>query len=447
MFRSRQITGALASLAAGTLAVTIAGAAVPALAATPNAVTGTPANGTPQLSPNGHIEQVRQLVQCGRRMYAVGKFTRISQGGKVFKRRNAFSFKATAPYTVSSWRPGVNGEVNSIAFKHGDCSSAFLGGSFSRVHGKRAHNIVKVNTSTGARRKKFARRADKAVETIVVHGRHVLVGGFFTAINGSGRNYYASLNSRTGHDDRYLRLRISGHYVFPGVSANRTRIYNQQLSRHGKRLLVEGDFTSVRGKHREQIFMLNLRRTQARVSRWRSAEFLQSCATDEPFYIHDAAWSPDSKTVYTAATGGQPFNISTSDPRSGLCDAAAAFPSSARRVHHIWVNYTGCDSLYSTIADRHTAYFAGHERWANNSNGCNEAGPGAIPAQGMVGLRPSDGSVIFNPTRSQGLGADDMLLTSAGLWIASDNFIDSNGTRADKCAKQTGHAGICFLPY
>src|SRR6266536_844063 len=358
MFRSRQITGALASLAAGTLAVTIAGAAVPALAATPNAVTGNPANGTPQLSPNGQIEQVRQLVQCGRRMYAVGKFTRISQGGEVFKRRNACSCKATAP-----------------------C------------------------------------------------------------------NYYASLNARTGHDDRYLRLRISGHSVFPGVSANRTRIYNQQLSRHGKRLLVEGDFTSVRGKHREQIFMLNLRRTQARVSRWRSAEFLQSCATDEPFYIHDAAWSPDSKTVYTAATGGQPFNISTSDPRSGLCDAAAAFPSSARRVHHIWVNYTGCDSLYSTIADRHTAYFAGHERWANNSNGCNEAGPGAIPAQGMVGLRPSDGSVIFNPTRSQGLGADDMLLTSAGLWIASDNFIDSNGTRADKCAKQTGHAGICFLPY
>jgi hypothetical protein len=177
MIRSRQITGALAGLAAGTLAVTIAGAAVPALAATPRAVTGNPANGTPQLSPNGHIERVRQLVQCGRRMYAVGKFTRISQGGTVFKRRNAFSFKATAPYTVSHWRPGVNGTVNSIAFKHGDCTSAFLGGSFSRVHGKRARNIVKVNTSTGAIRRKFARKADKAVQTIVVHGRHVLVGG------------------------------------------------------------------------------------------------------------------------------------------------------------------------------------------------------------------------------------------------------------------------------
>jgi hypothetical protein len=35
-----------------------------------------------------------------------------------------------------------------------------------------------------------------------------------------------------------------------------------------------------------------------------------------------------------------------------------------------------------------------------------------------------------------------MLVTSAGLWIASDN-LDSS----DRCGGATGHAGICFLPY
>ncbi len=40
------------------------------------------------------------------------------------------------------------------------------------------------------------------------------------------------------------------------------------------------------------------------------------------------------------------------------------------------------------------------------------------------------------------LGADDMLLTSAGLWIASDN---DAGT--DTCGGVSGLAGICFLPY
>jgi hypothetical protein len=35
-----------------------------------------------------------------------------------------------------------------------------------------------------------------------------------------------------------------------------------------------------------------------------------------------------------------------------------------------------------------------------------------------------------------------MLLTSAGLWIASDNFDGSTN-----CGPESGLAGICFLPY
>jgi len=461
MFRHHsRVAGTLVSLAAGTLAAALAGAALaadPALAAQQkltiqNSVSPTPASGTPQLAPNGTVEQVRQLVKCGTRMYAVGSFTQISQGTRVFTRRNAFSFRATAPYTVSSWRPGVNGEVNSIAFRHGHCGSAYLGGTFSRVHGTRARNIVKVNTSTGAVRRRFARHADNTVETIVVHRRHVLAGGFFKSINRSGRNYYASLNSRTGRDDRYLRLHVSGHYSFPGVQANRTRIYNQQLSPLGRRLLVEGDFTRVHGTHREQIFMLRLRRARARVTRWRSAEFFGSCADNEPFYIHAASWSPDSSTVYIAANGFKPFDNSSSAPRTGLCDAASAFPPANRKVGHKWINYTGCDSLFSTAADSSTAYFGGHERWADNPDGCNVAGPGAISAPGMGGFVPGTGALLLNSggtaglySRSRGLGADDMLTTSQGLWIASDNFA-ADVTGFDKCGGQAGHAGICFLP-
>jgi hypothetical protein len=35
-----------------------------------------------------------------------------------------------------------------------------------------------------------------------------------------------------------------------------------------------------------------------------------------------------------------------------------------------------------------------------------------------------------------------MLMTNAGLWIASDNF--QNNTM---CGGATAHAGICFLPF
>jgi hypothetical protein len=447
----RLVTGTLVSLVS-TLAVTVAGSPVPALADQHSTVSAVPASGTPQLAPNGTVEQVRQIVQCGSRMYAVGSFTKISQGGRVFTRRNAFSFKATAPFTVTNWRPGVNGEVNTIAFRGRHCASAYLGGSFTRVHGRRARNIVKVNTTTGAVRRRFARHAGRTVETIVVHGRHVLTGGFFKSINGSGRNYYASLNSRTGRDDRYLRLSISGHYNFPGVIGNRTRIYNQQVSPSGRRLLVEGDFRRVHGTHREQIFMLSLRLHRARVTRWRSPEFYHSCALSEPFYVQAASWSPDNSTVYVAATGFRPAGTTKTDPRTGLCDAASAFPSANRRVHHKWINYTGCDSLFSTAADSTTAYFGGHERWADNANGCNAAGPGAIPAPGMGGFVPGTGALLLNSdrtaglfSRSRGLGADDMLRTSQGLWIASDNFL-ADKTGSDRCGGQPGHSGICFLP-
>src|SRR5215469_17811258 len=100
-------------------AVATAGAALllmstsqPALAS----VKATPASGTPQLPPTGTTEQIRQLVQCGQVMYAVGSFTSISQNGTTFARNNIFSFSASSPYAVTSWNPNVNGVVNSIAF-------------------------------------------------------------------------------------------------------------------------------------------------------------------------------------------------------------------------------------------------------------------------------------------------------------------------------------------
>jgi hypothetical protein len=74
-------------------------------------------------------------------------------------------------------------------------------------------------------------------------------------------------------------------------------------------------------------------------------------------------------------------------------------------------------------------------------------GPGTPPAPGMAGLNPSTGALYTNSqgtagyySRARGLGADDMLITSAGLWIAS-NFEGSAS-----CGGVQGHTGICFLP-
>ena len=54
--------------------------------------------------------------------------------------------------------------------------------------------------------------------------------------------------------------------------SNTTQVYNQQLSHGGTLDLVEGDFTSVGGLPRQQIFMLNVGGTTATVTGWTSPE-------------------------------------------------------------------------------------------------------------------------------------------------------------------------------
>jgi len=436
-------------------------AAVQAAATGP--VSATPATGTPTLAPTGTTETVRQLVQCGGTMYAVGSFTSISGSNGTFTRNNIFSFSATSPFKVTPFHPNVNGEINSIAFNGGSCAHAYIGGQFTSVNGTAVANLAEISTSTGNVVSGFGSHAGGGhVDTILAVKGHLLVGGTFTSVNGNkgADPYYASLNPITGQDDGYLRLNVSGHYQFPKVKSNSTEVYNQQLSHSGKLLLAEGDFTSVGGKGRQQIFMLNVAQSPAKVTGWSSPEFDGSrgnlpggfayqCGDSHPFYVHAAAWSPDDSTVYLADTGVHPWNWDGSFPMVGLCDAAAAFPASQKEVTHDWIAYDGCDSLYSAAADASAVYVGGHNRWFPNQNACNAKGQGAIPAPGLAGLKPASGSLILNSSgkaglysRSRGHGADDMLLTSAGLWVASDNF--GGGIQ---CGGVSGFAGICFLPY
>ncbi len=204
------------------------------------------------------------------------------------------------------------------------------------------------------------------------------------------------------------------------------------------------------GVARQQMFMLNVGGSKASVTGWTSPTLNIAC-TPQTFWAHGGAWSPDDSTVYVATTGYNEPGVSGSGPRpaGSPCDTAMAFPATQASVSPKWINQTGCDSLYTTAADSQGAYFGGHERYSMNPNGCDTLGPGGYNAPGMEGLNPANGALFVNSagsagyySRARGLGADDMLLTSAGLWIASDNFDGS-----DTCGGVSGHAGICLLPY
>jgi hypothetical protein len=432
----------------------------PAVAQT-GPVSPIPVSGTPTLTTTGTTEQIRQLVQCGGNMFAVGTFTSITWNGQTYPRNNIFEFSATEPFTVSPWNPDVNGTVNTIAFNDGNCADAYIGGQFTSVGGAAAKNIAEIDTTVGALVSGFKDNASGAVETILAVDGHLLTGGRFKGINGSSADpYYASLSPTTGKNDGFLDLDVSGHYVYHAVRDNSTEVYNQQLSPNGTLDLVEGDFTSVGGLPRQQIFMINVSGTTATVTGWSSPQWDGSdpsaypywqCGDSHPFYIQAAAWSPDGSTIYIADTGYKPvaWNGVLPLPSTELCDLVAAFPSTQQEVTDDWINFDGCNSMYSVAADSSAVYAGGHERWADDQDGCKHAGPGYINAPGMGGFNPSTGALLLNSagtaglySRSRGHGADDMLLTGAGLWIASDNF--DGGT---SCGGEAGFSGICFLPY
>jgi hypothetical protein len=446
-FVSRRLSAGVGAIVVA-LATGASGYASPALgapsAASAGPVSTRPASGTPTLTKTKTTQVIRQVVQCGSMMYAVGHIWSVAQNGTTYSRPGLFSFSATAPYTLSALNANVNGEVNTIAFtKHRGCADAYIGGSFTSVNGKSATNIAEISTTTGQVVSTFGRNANGTVETMVGYQDHLLTGGEFTRTNGFSRYYFESLNPFSGKVDSFVNLHLQGHVFGQGRF-----VYNQQLSHSGTLDLVEGNFTSVGGLSRQQIFMLNLGGSTAQVTGWTSPEFSQHCVSKEAFYLRSAAWSPDDSTVYTASTGFHPLNwTSGSFPLTGLCDTAAAFPATRASVSHNWIEYSGCDSYYSVAADDGAVYVAGHPRWADNQNGCNNAGPGAVPDPGLQGLSLTTGTALLN---SQGkalyhmsrANADSMLITSAGLWIGSSNRFGSQ-----VCDGVSGHSGICFLPY
>ena len=413
-------------------------------------VSATPVTNIPHLATTSSTtEQIRQIVQCGGTMYAVGSFTAIVKGSTSYPRTDIFSFSASAPYKVTPWAPNVVSSstkvdndgaaaVNSIAFNGGNCADAYIGGHFTSVNGTSVTNIAEISTSTGSVVTGFAHAANAGVDTLATVNGHLLAGGNFTSINGASIAHLVSLSPSTGKSDGYLNLSIKG-----------SQVYNQQLSHGGTLDLIEGKFSSAGGLARSQMFMIDVSGAKATVTGWTSPTLGITCV--EGFWARAASWSPDDSTVYVATTGYHEPGVSTHGPRppNTPCDVAMALPATRTSVSPKWINQTGCDSLYATAADSHGAYFAGHERYSMNASACDTLGTGGYNAPGIEGLDPANGALYVNSagsagyySRARGLGADDMLATSAGLWIASDNF-DGSGN----CGGVSGLAGLCLLPY
>jgi Domain of unknown function (DUF5122) beta-propeller len=404
----RTLGGLLLAAGVGLLGATavagVAGASIPL-----GAVVGAnPANWTPNVADGA----VYKFVQVGGTMYAGGSFSSVSTASGVspggsFSRANIVAFNPTTG-VISPFAPSVNGAVWALAT---DGTWLYVGGTFTTVNGVARRGLAKLNPATGAVDTGFnAGLASGGVfDAAVVSGR-LIVGGSFPG-------KLRALNLASGANTGYLNLGISGTVA---DNAGAVEVYRFAVNPAGTRLVGVGNFTTVGGQSRWRAFMIDLGSSSATVDPWHYAPLQNVCAAASlSDYMRDVDFSPDGSWFVFVSTG---FVPQSGGVGRDLCDATARFETNvASPARPTWINYTGGDTLHSVAVTDVAVYVQGHQRWLDNPQGRDSAGPGAVSRPGIGAIDPTSGLALpWNPTKDRGVGGKDLYVTPQGLWVGSD---------------------------
>jgi hypothetical protein len=402
----------LRGLAAGSIAVTMAvvfSGSADASIALGRVVSTNPVNYTPNINQGA----VYKMAEVNGMLYAGGSFTTVTAAAGTtptgtITRNRILAFNAANGNLSTRFAPNMNGEVWAIVASG---TSLYVGGKFSAVNGLARRGLVKLDLVTGAIDPAFNANLNGNVdEAAVLNGRLIISGTFTKKVQ--------AVNLTTGADTGYINVPIAGTVA---SNAGATEVYRFAINPAGTRLVGVGNFTSVGGATHFRAFMLNLNATSAAVSTWNYPPLQQFCAASSiPDYMRDVDFSPDGSYFVFVSTGFVPLDGQVG---TALCDAASRFETATLApTRPTWINYTGGDTLHSVAVTDQAVYVQGHQRWLNNPQGRDSAGPGAVSRPGIGAINPTTGLVLptWNPTKDRGVGGKDLLVTPRGLWVASD---------------------------
>jgi uncharacterized delta-60 repeat protein len=195
---------------------------------------------------NGGITAM--VLQSDGKILIGGSFTRYN--GKTAGNIARINNDGSLDESFNANHSGSAGEIISIALQliNGE-NKILIGGSFGSYNGIVRNNIARLNEDgTIDNTFHYVDGANKLIYTIAMLNEKILIGGEFTMYNGITRNHYACLNA-DGTDDPSFR-HFSG-------SNNIIRAITVQPTTHGKKILIGGDFTMIRGTNRWGIARLH----------------------------------------------------------------------------------------------------------------------------------------------------------------------------------------------
>ena len=422
------------------LAVALATSVVQALAPAASAVQTThtavvsdnPANWTPNVM-NG---RVFAILQMGTKVIAGGSFTQVQASGsaQTLTRNFLFAFDMNTGVIDQSFVPQLNGEVNALA-PGPDGQSVFVGGTFSSTNGNNNYRrLVRLNLSNGQLVTGFQPNPATSVESLVLRGTWLYVSGSFQQIGGLSRSGVARVSPITGVADAAFNVGFTTPQNGGGLTVRKI-----DVAPDGSRLVGIGNFSQVGGQPRNQIAIINLTTNPPSLSPWQTDQFpfyipnttTTWCSPAFSTYMHDIDISPDGAYFVIVTTGAYRANR--------LCDSVSRWELSATGPAQLptWVDWAGGDTFWGVAATGAAVYAGGHPRWMNNPYRSNQAGPGAVPREGIAGLDPINGlPFTWNPGRARGVGTFDIVGTSDGLFVGSDTDQFGGETRRK----------IAFLP-
>ncbi len=185
---------------------------------------------------------VYSIVISENDIYVGGSFDTIGgQARKYVARLNNTNGNADI-----TWNPNADGQIVTIVVNGNDI---YVSGDFDTIGGQARHCIAKLNNTDGNADATWNANAtlypnaNNYINSIIIDGNNIYVGGDFTTIGGQTRNYIAKLNNTDGNADATWDPNADG--IIYTIALNGSNIY------------AGGDFTSIGGQTKHYIAKLN----------------------------------------------------------------------------------------------------------------------------------------------------------------------------------------------
>lgn len=177
---------------------------------------------------------------AGNTVYVGGEFTNARPAGSaagtnLSPRANLLAYNLTTGALISSWNPGTNGAVNSVAVSP-DGSRVYIAGAFTQVAGQTRYRAASFDTATG-QLTSWRPVVNTSVVGIAATNSTVYLTGNFTSVNSVERLRIAAVSA----SDASL---VSGFApTLEGGYGGRAIVISPDQSK----IVVAGSFTSTNG--------------------------------------------------------------------------------------------------------------------------------------------------------------------------------------------------------